>query len=167
MQRFFNFFTNRKRKKLTTEELDRLSLAYELHSFTTTYKKMTRLTERKKHVVKHLPVSQSVNFLATMMLEAMENAQHMCPTHLLRISRNFVRTINTAIVKLRQDGFKLRKCAECKADKSQNSSDRFLLVGLGQYIMHGFDKGAKDAVKAFEKYFEKSRQLIATKVKTI
>jgi len=154
----------RKMPKLNEVQMAELSSALEMTAFSRTHsKRMAGVPKSHNQAPNQKPLSQSVGFFADMMLDALELARSTGRRHLVRLSRNLVTSISTAIAKLEQDKKKLEPCAKCTYDKEINKNDLMELMVLSQFILHDLSKiqeSEMDIKSIFVKFYTGNEAIV-------
>ncbi|ODM90809.1 hypothetical protein Ocin01_15873 [Orchesella cincta] len=157
--------------RLTPKEMKQLSLAFEFHAFTKTYHILR--TEKgfpTSGVLEesHGIISRSGGFLTELTYYILSKARRFSPEHSVRITRNLLRTLRTVMTKTRQDSFALEKCADCTFDKEVVEGDKFRVMSLIQFIIHGmgpFERGSWEVKPLFLDFVNINKEAIWQRVR--
>jgi hypothetical protein len=112
-------------------------------------------------------ISRSVQYLSDMSILAMKLSRALVRRHSVRLSRNLIITLTTALTKLKQDLKALSSCADCTMDKELIHNDSMQLMGLIQFIMHGLssvEEGEGGIRSSYQHFYKLHKELIKKKV---
>ncbi|CAL8121194.1 unnamed protein product [Orchesella dallaii] len=157
--------------RLTPQEMKQLSLAFEFHAFTKTYHILR--TERNFPVngtlqESHGIISRSGGFLTELTYYILGKVRRFSPEHSVRITRNLLRTLRTVLTKLQQDALALAPCETCTLDKALTEGDKFRIVSLIQFVIHGlgpFEKDRRELKPLFDEFVKVNEVALKQRVK--
>jgi hypothetical protein len=164
-----NYYYPRAQAKLTQKETEKLSSSFEMCVFTHTYSLESRKSSSSSSgPIQYLGkyISRSTKFLVDMILEGIHFSREKNRKHFVRLSRNMISTLVTAMTKLKQDEEALEKCEGCGIDKEVNLNDRIGLMGVTQFILHGISslEPSGSVPSAYEGFYKAHSELIVKKV---
>jgi len=162
-------FVNRAEPKLNWKDEQKLTNAFEITTFTTTYIARMEGKAAVKNVNKlGKPITRSVKFLEDFTIAFLNQMKTKGQKHWIRLCRHLIQLLRKVLTKLEEDYINMDYCeGNCSLDRKTNKSDRLVIIGLIKFAIHGLGPitgNGEDVSATYDNFFKLNKGAIEASV---